>query len=138
MPFRTILHSAQVRLKRQTNTMSQPALSSPRRALTAAEAEDGTHGQQHCPIFKLPFEIRKSIYVLVLGDRLIHLGIDDSLTSTHPPRADGATVTLRRYSCTMDDDVEGWRHPCWYTRGGARPTSFQERLLSLLVTCRRT
>ena len=138
MPLRTFLHSAQARLKRETNTTSQPALSSPRRALTAAEAEDGTHGQQHCPIFKLPFEIRKSIYVLVLGDRLIHLGIDDSPTSTRSPRADGTTVMLRRYSCKMDDDVEGWRHPCWYPKGGAKPAGFQKELLSLLVTCRRT
>ncbi|KAH7333464.1 hypothetical protein BKA65DRAFT_507870 [Rhexocercosporidium sp. MPI-PUGE-AT-0058] len=89
------------------------------------------HPQEVSPIFLLPTELRLQIYTLVLGNRNIHLGLETEDDNRHSPY-------LRHYHCKygrQDLFIDPW-HDCWSPRGG-RPKDPVQKILSLLLTCRR-
>lgn len=96
--------------------------------------------QDDCIFFsKLPLELRRAIYQLILGNRLVHLGryYDHQFLDT-PAGLIFPDVEFQRYFCREHNDVDAWNHPCWWPIGiKSRPKDPEEKLLSLLLVCRR-
>ena len=93
-----------------------------------------THGQMQSIFFKIPFEIRASIYLLALGRHRLHI-VHLSKRLAHV-RCEWSGSGPHR-CCRRKPQVLGYRNPMNFA-----PRAYQERdvrtgLLSLLKTCRR-
>jgi len=100
-------------------------------SIAAAPGHSLTFDQAESPLFRLPLELRLQIYTHILGNRIIHLGLETQDEKRLSPY-------LRHFYCKTGEDLFTVQpsHACWYPVGG-RPKDPEERMLSVLKVCRR-